>query len=125
MNWTLLAILTALGGGIGAMLRFGIGRVTSARVAARFPIRTLLINLTGAFALGLLTGLAARVPADAGLAQVLGTGVVGGYTTFSAVGVESVGMLRAGRVGVLAAYLAATLALGCGAASAGIALAAG
>lgn len=125
MNWTLLAILTALGGGIGAMLRFGIGRVTSARVAARFPIHTLLINLSGAFALGLLTGLAARVPADAGLAQVLGTGVVGGYTTFSAVGVESVGMLRAGRVGVLAAYLAATLALGCGAASAGIALAAG
>jgi CrcB protein len=125
MNWTLLAILTALGGGIGAMLRFGIGRVTSARVAARFPIHTLLINLSGAFALGLLTGLAARVPADAGLAQVLGTGVVGGYTTFSAVGVESVGMLRAGRVGVLAAYLAATLALGCGAASAGIVLAAG
>ena len=66
-------------GGMGAVLRFTVDRTVSARVGRPFPYGTLAVNLTGAFLLGLLGGLA-LAPHHALLA---GTAFVGSYTTFS------------------------------------------
>ena len=65
--------------GAGAVLRFLLDGAVSRRVPGSMPFGTLLVNLTGAFALGLLAGLA--VPGDFEL--LLGAGVIGAYTTFS------------------------------------------
>jgi len=71
------AVLVA--GGIGAVLRFLLDESVSRRASGAFPLGTLLVNLSGAFLLGLVLGLG--VPREVTL--VLGTGVLGSYTTFS------------------------------------------
>lgn len=69
----------ALVGGIGSVLRFVIDRAVARRAARAFPFGTLTVNVSGAFLLGFLGGLA--LSKDAAL--VIGTGFVGAYTTFS------------------------------------------
>ncbi|MEO3756997.1 fluoride efflux transporter CrcB [Mycobacterium sp. B14F4] len=66
-------------GGVGAVLRFLVDRTVSRRVARVFPYGTLVVNLSGAFVLGFLAGLALNPH----LALVIGTALVGSYTTFS------------------------------------------
>jgi CrcB protein len=93
---TLVGVLTwagvALFGALGALARFRLDSVVSARFPSDFPLGTLVVNLTGSFALGVLV--AASV--GHGIAFLLGTGFAGGYTTFSTWMVESV---RLGEVG--------------------------
>lgn len=97
-------------GGVGALARHLTDVGVGSRVGGRWPAGTLTVNLLGAFALGLLTGLA--IPA--GAATVLGGGLLGGYTTFSTWMWESVMLAdaRRGRAAVLntAGQLAAGLA---------------
>ena len=88
----------ALFGALGAVARFRVDAAVSGRVGGDFPAGILVVNLTGAFALGVLLG--AAVPDRA--AFLLGTGFMGGYTTFSTWMVESV---RLGEVGNLVALL--------------------
>lgn len=66
-------------GGLGAVLRFVIDAAVTRRVSSGLPVGTLLVNLTGAGLLGVLDGL--LLPEH--LALLLGTGIVGAYTTFS------------------------------------------
>jgi CrcB protein len=89
-------LLVAVGGGVGAALRFVLDGSVKARVAG-FPLGTMLINVSGSFVLGLLTGLgeAGTLPIPA--VAVLGTGMMGGYTTFSTASVETVQLLRSGK----------------------------
>jgi CrcB protein len=72
-------------GALGAWARFAVGARVAARRPSDFPFGTLVVNLTGGWTLGLLVGLA--VTGDALL--VLGTGFLGGYTTFSTWMVEA------------------------------------
>ena len=76
-----LALLAGIGlaGGVGAVARFTIDAAVAGRAATEFPLGTLLVNLTGAFALGVIVG--AAVDGDA--YRLAGTGLLGGYTTFS------------------------------------------
>jgi CrcB protein len=83
-------VLLALAGGLGAVARFVLdGAVTTAR-AWRYPVGTTVINLTGSFLLGLLAGLTATVLLPGSAYLVLGTGFLGGYTTFSTAAYETV-----------------------------------
>lgn len=66
-------------GGVGAILRFRIDALVQLRAAGEFPFGTLIVNLSGSFALGVLTG--AGVTGDALL--LAGTAVIGSFTTFS------------------------------------------
>jgi CrcB protein len=66
-------------GGVGAVLRFLVDRAVSGRTAGSFPYGTLVVNLSGALLLGLLSGLALSPH----LALLAGTACVGSYTTFS------------------------------------------
>jgi CrcB protein len=74
-----------VGGGLGASLRFLVDGAVARRTGTSFPFGTLVVNLSGSVVLGLLSGLA--LPQDISL--IVGTGVVGSYTTFSTWMLES------------------------------------
>ena len=105
----------AFSGAIGAVTRYRVDSAVSARLPSDFPIGTLIVNLTGSFALGVLVG--AAVPDR--VAFLLGTGFMGGYTTFSTWMVESVRLGEIGEVGFLLRNLWLSLVAGFGVAAAG------
>jgi CrcB protein len=86
----------------------------------RFPVGILVVNVSGSFALGVLTGLGTALSSE--WAMVLGLGLLGGYTTFSTVSVETVLLAQRRRWRDAAANLFGTLALAAVGAGAGIAL---
>ena len=88
-------LLLALAGGLGAVARFVLDGTVTAALArrdggARHPVGTTVVNLSGSFLLGVVAGLAAGRLLDARAALVLGTGFLGGYTTFSTAAYETV-----------------------------------
>jgi fluoride exporter len=92
----LLAVWVAAG--CGATTRYLVNRAVMARVAGVLPLGTMLVNITGAFLLGLLTGwTTAQVSGSAeDWASVLGTGFLGAYTTFSSEEWQSLTLLHKG-----------------------------
>ena len=114
--WLLVA---ALAGGVGAGLRYLVDRwLTPAAGAARFPVGILVVNVSGSFVLGVITGLGTAIAPE--LALVLGLGLLGGYTTFSTVSVETVLLAQRGRRRHAALNLLGTLALAALAAGLGL-----
>ena len=89
-----------------------------------FPWGTFVINVTGSLLLGLVLGLATHHGLPAAPAAVVGTGFLGGYTTWSTYLWESLALAEAGALGQAALNLFASLAAGLAAAAAGFALAA-
>ncbi len=114
----LVVVAVALAGGAGAGLRSLVDRLVPMR--GGFPFGILIVNVSGSFLLGLLTGLATALAPEA--AMVLGVGLLGGYTTFSTVSVESALLAERGRWKDAAANLLGTLVLAVAAAAGGIAL---
>ena len=110
-SFLMSSLLVVLGGGIGAWLRFAIGRLVSSIL---FPYATLTVNILGSFAMGLLVGWLARQGGPGsfdseGWRLLLGVGVLGGFTTFSAFSLEIVTLAQRGAVGAAAAYAALSL----------------
>lgn len=102
-------IITAGCGAIfGAIARYAITNYGKKNWSAKFPYATLLINLSGAFLLGLLFALQLPVFVYA----FLGTGVLGGYTTFSTLNVELLGKLKDKKYKIFWEYLFASYAGG-------------
>lgn len=104
----------AVGGALGAVARYGLSTAFAGTTAAlRFPWPTLGINVAGCFLIGLVAALWSRQPA---LSPAAGTfltaGVLGGFTTFSAFGLETLAMLRRGDLAPAAGYVAASVLLG-------------
>lgn len=93
MSGILLAVAIAIAGGIGSALRYLVDNSVPARLRARFPWGTMIVNLTGSLLLGLVTGLTLGHPWGA----ILATGLLGGYTTFSTASLESIRLLIAKR----------------------------
>lgn len=111
----LVAAGVAVAGGAGAIARLLLDGTVSARTAGRLPLGTLAVNLSGAFLLGLLVGLSP----GGDVRDVLGTGLLGGYTTFSTWMLESHRLAEDGRGATAAANLAGSLVLGLAAAAVG------
>lgn len=86
----LLFVAVSVAGGVGAACRFMLDGVIRAAVSTRLPVATMAINISGSFVLGLLVGLAVPTPA----LLVVGTGFLGGYTTFSTASFETVRLLQ-------------------------------
>jgi CrcB protein len=114
--------LVVAGGAAGSLTRYGVSKWLNP--GHQVPIGTLVVNVTGSFVLGaLLATLAVR--GDAGRRRearlLLGTGFLGGYTTYSALAVETETLLRDGHVGIGATYAIGSVLLGVAAALAGVA----
>jgi CrcB protein len=88
------ALLICLAGGIGAALRLVLDSLIRTRLKTTYPIGTTLINVTGSLLLGLLTGLTAAQLLQQPFQLIMGTGLLGGYTTFSAASFETVRLLE-------------------------------
>jgi CrcB protein len=107
----------ALGGAIGASLRFLSGVAAIRLVGHGFPWATLFVNVAGSFAMGVLVVVLAQQGNR--LAPFLMTGVLGGFTTFSAFAVEVVEQVDAGAALLAAAYVLASVVGGIGAVALG------
>jgi CrcB protein len=112
-----------IGAGVGGALRYVVGGWIGERWGASFPWNTLVVNLTGAFLLGVLLALnVERGIGPASLRLWLGIGLLGGYTTFSTLSFESVALLERGLYVQGAANMFGSGLLGLVAAIAGLAL---
>ncbi|HET9729836.1 MAG TPA: CrcB family protein, partial [Acidimicrobiia bacterium] len=85
----MLLLGIAVAGAFGAVARFGVDAAVAPRMPSHFPGGTLVINVTGSFVLGLITGAAMYHGLSHDARLVTGTGFCGGYTTFSTFAVET------------------------------------
>ncbi|WP_395648117.1 fluoride efflux transporter FluC [Terricaulis sp.] len=109
-------MLVAAGGALGAVTRYGVG-IAALRLGMGFPWGTLIVNVIGGLAMGLL---AARTE-DINLRLLLGVGVLGGFTTFSAFSLETVRLMQS-QPHLAALYVASSLVLSIGACWLGLVL---
>jgi len=93
-------ILLALAGGLGAAARFVVDGLIRARFRTALPWGTILINVSGSLVLGFLAGLVMRGQAPESLLLIVGTGFLGGYTTFSTASLETIRLVQSGRTGL-------------------------
>lgn len=114
---TVLAV--ALGGAVGSVARY-LTTLAFAPVAATFPFATLVVNVVGAFLIGVFVRLFGGAEADPVLRLALTTGLCGGFTTFSAMSAETVTLVQQGRAGRAALYVLLSLVLGFAATAAGL-----
>jgi CrcB protein len=108
------ALLVALGGALGSLARWSLsGWVLQNTVGWRFPAGTFLVNLVGCLVIGVLGGLTVKQELfSPGARLFLFTGICGGFTTFSAFGLETFYLLRRGEVGVAGGYVVASVIFG-------------
>lgn len=107
---TLIAVL--VGGFAGAIARQELFSAVQQRVSTRFPVGILVVNLSGAFVLGLLYGLGVARYWPEWLAIGVQTGVIGAYTTYSTWAVDSVTLARGGTARAAVLNLAGSLTAG-------------
>jgi CrcB protein len=114
LNTLKLAIFVALGGALGSITRWLLSNwVTQFTAGAKFPYGIFIVNLTGCMVAGLIAGLIERndlFGADTRLC--LFSGILGGFTTFSAFGLETMQLLRRGEWLVASGYAAGSVAIG-------------
>ena len=119
----LLAILVGLAAALGAVSRYVVDQAVANKWESAFPWGTWVINVTGSFILGLLTGFALHHGLSAHVVSVLGTGVCGGYTTFSTFNFETVRLAEGGSLVGAVGNIAGSIVAGLLAAAAGLGLA--
>lgn len=107
-------LLVALGGAIGSVARFKLsGWVLQQATNWRFPLGTFVVNVIGCFIAGLLAGMAVKQDVFTPDARVfLFTGLLGGFTTFSAFGLETLLLFKRGEAGVAIANAVVSVAVG-------------
>ena len=104
----------ALGGAFGSLARFYLSEAVALIAGPAFPWGTLLVNVSGSFVIGVVAGGGGehgRWIESAFARQFLMVGVCGGYTTFSAFSLQTVGLIGAGAIGRAGAYVLASVAL--------------
>ncbi|HWE69914.1 MAG TPA: fluoride efflux transporter CrcB [Acidimicrobiales bacterium] len=117
---TVVGLMVA--GAAGAVLRYLVDRYVQGKVASGFPSGTLVINVTGSLVLGVLTGSALHHGLSATWVTVLGTGLIGAYTTFSTFTYDSFRLLGSDGMATALTNILVSVVAGLGAAVAGIAL---
>ncbi|MEO6113689.1 MAG: fluoride efflux transporter CrcB [Sphingomicrobium sp.] len=109
MHWFLVFI----GGGIGAAARHGVNRAALVMLGPGFPWSTLIVNVLGSLAMGLLIGAFAAAPAGVSnnLRLFLTTGILGGFTTFSAFSLDALTLWERGQLGLALLYVLASVTI--------------
>ena len=112
-------LVVALGGGIGACLRYLIGLIPLKEPFV-FPVKTLVINLLGSFVIGLVASLALKNSSlSSKLVLFVKTGLCGGFTTFSTFALETETLIKTGQSELAILYVALSVVAGVGLAFAG------
>src|SRR3954449_12632994 len=116
-------LLVFVGGGVGSTLRHVINVVSSRVLGTAFPYHTFIINITGSTVMGLIAGyLAFKGDASQPWRLFLMTGVLGGYTTFSAYSLDAALLYERGELGLAALYVIGSVVLSIAGLFAGLAL---
>jgi CrcB protein len=114
-----------LGAGLGGVARYGISRLMMGAGGTAFPWGTLTVNITGSFLITFLIGWMHTRGMSIPRQDFVAAGVCGGFTTFSALSVETLRFVESGHWGRATVYVTATVVLGVLAALAGLRLAPG
>lgn len=116
-------LIVFLGGGAGAALRHGMNLAVARTLGTAFPYGTLIINVTGSLVMGLIAGyFALKGDASQHWRLFLTTGILGGYTTFSAFSLDAALLYERGEVGLSALYVVASVAVSIAGLFAGLAI---
>ncbi|WP_276118523.1 fluoride efflux transporter CrcB [Pararhizobium qamdonense] len=116
-------LLVAAGGAVGSVLRYLVGLWTLRSFGPAFPWGTLTVNITGSFLIGVLAeAIARKFGASAEMRVFLITGILGGYTTFSAFSLDAMTLLERGEPVTALIYVASSVLLSAFAVFAGLAL---
>lgn len=112
----------AVGAGsfLGGMARYGLSALLLSRWAGAFPVGTMAVNLLGCLAIGVVYGLFERAGVGTSWRLFAITGILGGFTTFSAFGLETVQLMRLGNLAYAGIYVVASVGLGLVATFAGL-----
>lgn len=106
-------LMVGLGGGAGSMLRYLIQRWTQNSAVTAFPIGTFVINIMGCFLVGLFWGWFSRnMNWNEEIKLLIITGFCGGFTTFSAFTLESMGLLKEHKTNLFLLYIAGSVLAG-------------
>lgn len=100
-----------LGGAVGSILRYLVGGLVQRSAHIGFPVGTLTVNVLGGFLIGILAQHYMNIETHPAVRVAMITGFCGGFTTFSAFSLETVGMLRGGEYGRTAAYVVLSVSL--------------
>jgi CrcB protein len=117
-------LTVAAGGALGAALRFGVGAASIRLLGTGFPYGTLTVNVVGSLIMGVAAGLVLERWPDASIhfRHFVMTGLLGGFTTFSAFSLDALFLYERGRMAAAAGYVGASVTLSILALAAGIAL---
>ncbi len=116
-------LIVFLGGGLGAALRHGVNLLAFRLVGPGFPYGTLFINVVGSLAMGLIAEyFALKMGMRQSFRLFLTTGILGGFTTFSAFSLEAALLYERGEVAAAAIYVIASVGLAIAALFAGLAI---
>jgi len=116
-------LLVFVGGGLGASLRHAVNVGCARACGLNFPYGTFVINISGSLVMGLIAGyLAFKGEASQPWRLFVMTGILGGYTTFSAFSLDAVLLYERGELGVAAFYVVGSVALSIAGLVAGLAL---
>lgn len=109
----MLYIYVGFAGAVGALARYGLGLLVDSFGTSPFPVATLLINLLGSFLLGWLTHrfLQAGKPSPQ-IVTIIGTGMIGSFTTFSTFSVETIRLVENGYALLAVSYVFLSITLG-------------
>jgi CrcB protein len=112
LNSLLLTSSVGIAGALGAVARYLLGRFIAEQSGSQIPWGTLIINITGAFLIGLVFAFTAQKFISPALQSILATGFLGGYTTFSTMNWESLQLARGGSTVRCFLYLGGSFVLG-------------
>ena len=116
-------VLVFIGGGLGASLRHTVNLISARGLGTAFPYHTFIINITGSILMGLVAGyLAFKGEASQPWRLFVMTGILGGYTTFSAFSLDAALLYERGEIGPALVYVLGSVVLSIAGLFAGLAL---
>ncbi len=105
-------LLIGSGSFVGGVLRYLLSQLIQIKTDSSFPVGTLGVNIIGCFLIGLIVGYIDKENLGVEWRFLLVTGLLGGFTTFSAFSMESINLLREGQIGFALSYIALSIILG-------------
>ncbi|MDR2583397.1 MAG: fluoride efflux transporter CrcB [Fibromonadaceae bacterium] len=107
-----LALIIGIGSFIGGFSRYLLSLLIQAKTASPFPLHTLIINIIGCFFIGIVFGFFDKGQISQEWKLFFATGILGGFTTFSAFSIETLTLFREGYVGYALVYIFSSVFLG-------------